>query len=41
MLLEHSDLPMNQQMIAFKNTLRQWQGNQGQIDDILLMGIRV
>jgi serine phosphatase RsbU (regulator of sigma subunit) len=41
MLLQHSALSMDQQMIAFKTTLRQWQGEQEQVDDILLMGIRI
>lgn len=41
MLTEHHTLPMTEQMKAFKNTLIQWQGDQEQVDDILLMGIRV
>lgn len=41
MLLEHYRLPMAEQKWRIAETLDRWRGEQEQIDDILVMGIRV
>ncbi|MFN6377802.1 MAG: SpoIIE family protein phosphatase [Flavobacteriales bacterium] len=41
LLLEISHLPMPEQKWRLMDTLDRWQGNQDQVDDILVIGIRV
>lgn len=41
MLLQHNQLPMAEQKWRIAETLDRWRGEQDQIDDILVMGIRV
>ena len=40
-LLSNSGLPMDEQKTTLINTFENWQGDQDQIDDICVMGIRV
>ena len=40
-LLEIQQLPMNKQSIVLTNNLTTWQGNLEQVDDILIIGIRI
>jgi serine phosphatase RsbU (regulator of sigma subunit)/tetratricopeptide (TPR) repeat protein len=37
----HSHLPMKQQMMNIASTLESWQGKAEQVDDILIIGIRI
>jgi len=39
-ILQISELPINEQKIAFENELLDWQQNQRQIDDITILGVR-
>ena len=41
MLREVSDLPMQEQKMIFEKQFDQWKGNQSQIDDVLVMGIKI
>ncbi|MCX6297391.1 MAG: SpoIIE family protein phosphatase, partial [Bacteroidetes bacterium] len=41
LILSISHLPMNEQYKAVEETLKNWQGNIDQVDDILIIGIRV
>jgi serine phosphatase RsbU (regulator of sigma subunit) len=41
LLLKICELPMAEQMKELERTLKNWQGNIDQVDDILVMGIRV
>jgi serine phosphatase RsbU (regulator of sigma subunit) len=41
LLLEISHLPMPEQKWRLMDTLDRWQGNQEQVDDILVIGIRI
>jgi serine phosphatase RsbU (regulator of sigma subunit)/HAMP domain-containing protein len=41
LLLEISHLPMPEQKWRLMDTLDRWQGNQDQVDDILVIGIRI
>ena len=41
MLIQYCDLPMAEQKWRIAETMDKWQGNSEQIDDILVMGIRV
>lgn len=41
MLLQHNSLPMAEQKWRIAETLDRWQGAQEQIDDVLVMGIRI
>lgn len=41
MLIEHHELPMEQQMLTIHQILRDWQGDLEQVDDILLLGVRI
>jgi len=41
LLLDHHTLRMDEQKVQFENFLTSWKGNTDQIDDILLMGIRL
>jgi serine phosphatase RsbU (regulator of sigma subunit) len=36
-----SQLPMSLQKVALKSAFNQWQGNENQIDDVLVMGVEV
>ena len=40
-LLEHHDQPMYDQQKMLGNELARWMGNNPQIDDILVVGVRV
>lgn len=40
-ILEVQDSPMDKQKELFDNNLKEWMGNMSQIDDILVMGIRI
>lgn len=40
LLLSISNLPMNEQKEMLRSTIIEWMGNQEQIDDILVMGVR-
>jgi serine phosphatase RsbU (regulator of sigma subunit) len=41
LLLSHADLPMFEQSRVIQNTLKNWKGNLEQVDDILVIGVRV
>ncbi len=41
MILENRDLPMEQQKEVFTHTMDQWKGNNPQIGDFLVMGIKL
>jgi serine phosphatase RsbU (regulator of sigma subunit) len=41
LFLQKCDLPMEQQKEAIDETLKCWQGNNDQVDDILIIGIRI
>ena len=41
LLLDNHDLTMYEQEMAIKSALQDWKGTNEQIDDILVMGIRV
>jgi len=41
LLLEIHDLPLFDQKNIMENTLTEWMGNQSQIDDIMVVGVRV
>ena len=41
MLIENSNKPMEEQRLILENTLFNWQGSLEQIDDILVIGIRI
>jgi serine phosphatase RsbU (regulator of sigma subunit)/HAMP domain-containing protein len=41
LLLDISDKPMAEQLEAIKFTMAKWQGTHAQVDDILVMGVRV
>ena len=41
LLLTHAQKPMNEQLNVLKQTLDNWQGSYEQIDDILVMGMRI
>jgi serine phosphatase RsbU (regulator of sigma subunit) len=41
LLLEIHDQPMNDQRETLERTLSEWMGNHAQVDDILVMGVRV
>lgn len=41
LLLEHHNKPFNEQRELYLNELRAWQGDLEQVDDVLLMGIRI
>jgi len=41
MLLEHASLPMNEQKTIFEKQYNSWKGNCDQIDDVLLLGIKI
>ena len=41
MLISISNLPLNEQHEFLKNSLNDWMGNTEQVDDILVIGIRV
>lgn len=41
LIIENSDRPLNEIHSELKNTLNSWKGNMEQIDDILLIGLRV
>ncbi|MBS2098878.1 PP2C family protein-serine/threonine phosphatase [Carboxylicivirga linearis] len=41
LIMDHHNLPMDEQKIQFENFLTTWKGSTDQIDDILLIGIRL
>ncbi len=41
LLLNHADLPMYEQARVIQNTLENWRGSLEQVDDILVIGIRI
>ncbi|MBL7882944.1 MAG: SpoIIE family protein phosphatase, partial [Bacteroidia bacterium] len=41
LLLENHQKPMSEQKILFDKTIENWKGNLEQVDDILLLGIRI
>lgn len=41
MLLENRALPMEQQKEIIKNALEEWKGNNRQVDDILVLGVKL
>ncbi len=41
LLLEHHKLPMNEQKDILISTLKEWMGEEEQVDDILVIGIRI
>ena len=40
LLLNIHDMPMERQKLILEDTLEQWQGDENQVDDILVMGVR-
>ncbi len=40
-LLNNHQLPMNEQRVLLSETINNWKGNQEQLDDILVIGVRV
>ncbi|HIO68580.1 MAG TPA: serine/threonine protein phosphatase, partial [Flavobacteriales bacterium] len=40
LLLSIQDKPMNEQKDILEQTLAEWQGEEGQVDDILVMGVK-
>jgi serine phosphatase RsbU (regulator of sigma subunit) len=40
-MLENHKLPMNKQEERYRQIFKAWQGNIGQVDDVLLLGIRI
>jgi len=41
LLVDIHDKPMSGQKILLEKTLEEWQGKSGQIDDILVMGVKI
>lgn len=41
MLRDISDLPMEEQKIVLENRLRKWKGSHEQVDDILILGVKI
>ena len=41
LVIDNSQLTMNEQKQILEKTLNEWQGNLEQVDDILIIGIRV
>lgn len=41
LFLSKCHLPMNEQLIAIDETLKNWQGQNDQVDDILIIGIKI
>ncbi len=41
LLLANSSKTMNEQKIVFEKTINDWKGNIEQVDDILLIGVRI
>ncbi|PKP10595.1 MAG: hypothetical protein CVU09_06655 [Bacteroidetes bacterium HGW-Bacteroidetes-4] len=41
LLMENSELPVNEQQLILKHTFERWKGETSQIDDVLVMGIRI
>jgi hypothetical protein len=39
--MENSELPVSEQQLILKHTFERWKGETAQIDDVLVMGIRV
>ena len=40
-ILKHSNLPMNDQKIMLNKAFNTWKGNHEQIDDVLVIGVKV
>ena len=41
LIIDHSDKPMSDQEIILEKTFTKWQGDEEQIDDVLLIGIKI
>ena len=41
LILEHSSSPMQEQRLTLQETMRTWQGKHEQIDDMVIVGIRI
>ncbi|HAN79481.1 MAG TPA: hypothetical protein DCQ31_17800, partial [Bacteroidales bacterium] len=40
LLVEIAELPIEQQKEKLRTTLKEWQGNSDQVDDILVIGVQ-
>lgn len=41
LLISNAELPMNEQASALENAFGSWKGNLEQVDDVLVIGVRV
>ena len=41
MLLSNCEKPMDEQKLFLQNKFEEWKGNNEQIDDVLILGVRV
>lgn len=41
LLINISELPLNEQKFVIEKTMEEWQGDQSQLDDMMVMGIRI
>jgi serine phosphatase RsbU (regulator of sigma subunit) len=41
LLLEHAHLPMEEQKLKIAQVISEWRGNEEQVDDMILMGVRI
>ena len=41
LLTNISDMPIDKQKVEIEQTMEQWQGDQSQLDDMMIMGIRI